>query len=88
MKTTLKTVKNNGETVLKPGNIIYRVDVYQKNQLGDFKGFFDNYMSALFETEHELIVSELQDMQPHSQISSIYIDELGNHEIIETYYFI
>lgn len=88
MKTLLKTVKNNGETVLTPGNIVYRVDVYQKNQLGDFKGFFENYMSALFESEHDVIVSELQDMQPHTQISAIYIDLNGQHETIETYYFI
>ena len=89
MKTLLKTVKNDGTTAaLIPGNIVYRVDVYQKNQIGDFRGFFDNYMSALFEAEHEIIVSELRDMEPHTQISAIYIDQNGNHDIIETYFFI
>lgn len=89
MKTLLKTVKNNEKTVsLIPGTIVYRMDVYKKNQIGDYIRFFETYMSALFEAEHKIIVSELRDMQPHTQISVIYIDQNGNHDIIKTYYFI
>jgi hypothetical protein len=73
---------------LSPDKIVYRVDVYQKNQIGQFKGYYDTYMSALFETEHDVIVSELQDMQPHSQVTMYYVDKKGEMEILETYYFI
>lgn len=75
-------------TDLTPDMIVYRVDVYPKNQLGTFKGYFENYMSALFESEHDIIVSELSDMQPHTQITMYYIDKNGEFNTIETYYFI
>lgn len=75
-------------TEFTPGKIVYRVDVYQKNQIGVFKGFFDNYMSALCESEHDLIVSELQDMQAHTQITMIYIEQDGEFTPNEIYYFI
>ena len=71
-----------------PNQIVYRVDVYQKNQIGQFKGYFDTYMSALFETEHDLLVNELVDMQSNSQITMCYIDKNGECVNVENYYFV
>lgn len=82
MKTTLKT------TDLTPGKIVYRVDVYEKNQIGICKGYFDNYINALFECDHDIIVSELQDMQAHTQVTMIFINANGDEVNVENYYFI
>ena len=75
-------------TEFKPETIVYRVDVYKKFKLGEHKGFFDNYMAALFESEHDVIVSEILDFQDHTQISMIYIDKNGHLSIQEIYFFI
>ena len=75
-------------TDFTPGKIIYRVDVYKKYQLGDFRGFFDTYLSALFESDHEKIVNEILDFQDHTQISLCFIEQNGKLTIQEIYYFI
>ena len=75
-------------TEFTPGKIVYRVDVYKKFELGVFKGFFDNYMSALFESEHEKIVPEVSIDQDHTQISLCYIEKNGKLTIQEIYFFI
>jgi len=82
MKNTTKT------SVKTPNSIMYRVDVYQKNQLGICKGYFDSYFSALFEAEHDFLVNELQDMQEHTQITMVHIDANENEINVENYYFI
>ena len=75
-------------TDFTPGKIVYRVDVYKKYQLGDFRGFFDTYTSALFESDHNKIVNEILDFQDHTQISLCYIEQNGKLTIQEIYYFI
>jgi len=75
-------------TEFKPETIVYRVDVYKKFKLGEHKGFFNNYMSALFESEHDVIVSEILDFQDHTQISMCYVEQNGKITIQEIYYFI
>jgi hypothetical protein len=82
MKNTQKTSEKT------PGSILYRVDVYEKNQIGICKGYFNSYMIALFESEHDIIVSELVDMQAHTQITMVYIEPNGQETNVENYYFI
>ena len=75
-------------TDFTPGKIVYSVDVYKKFKLGDHKGYFDNYMAALFESEHDVIVNEIIDFQDHTQITMCYIEQNGKITIQEIYYFI
>jgi hypothetical protein len=82
MKNTQKTSEKT------PGSILYRVDVYQKNQIGICKGYFNSYMNALFESEHDSIVSELHYMEPHTQITMVFIQPNGDEINVENYYFI
>lgn len=82
MKNTVKTAD------LTPGNIIYRVDVYEKNQIGNFKGYYPTFFAAEQEKEHEIFMPSLMEIVPHTQISMLTFINENDFLILDTYYFI
>lgn len=82
----MKKHKNNMD--LTPGNIYYRVDVYNLNEIGICKGYFTTHFDALMQIEHDLMIENLNELKPNSQITAVLIQPSGNELNIYNQYFI